>query len=153
MENLNEKATSKIRPNFWIYLLTCLIVIGVPIHFWSWDSATQTYNIYNIILGLVQMLVFSSLAWIIGKKYRLNYIWICILAFLGFCTLPAINFLQFLSYNGFSANRLSGLVLGIILIIFSSLIFAFIAVIISYPFQLLFSKKYHQQTPIRDNKI
>lgn len=144
MKTFDEKAAGKIRFNYWIYLLTCLIVVGVPTYFMSRDSATQTFSISNMIFRLVQILAFSSLGWLIGKRYNLNYASICCLAFLGYSTIFIISVLEVLFYDELSVGILGEMGFLIVGGVFSSLMFALIVFIISYPLQLLFSKKYRK---------
>jgi hypothetical protein len=62
--------------NFWIYLLTCLLVAAVMIKLAGRDSGAGL-DLGDIVFILVRMVFFAALAWFIGEKYRLNYLWVC----------------------------------------------------------------------------
>ena len=141
MEIAEEKVNGGKRFSYWIYILTCLIVTGVPAYEMSKDSYTGERDIYNIILQLVLTFIFSTLAWIIGKRRHLNYIWICTLGVAGNILIKVLGgVFHVLAYGGYNEGDLDFLGFLIFAFIGTTLIFTAAILLISYPIQLLFNK-------------
>ncbi len=124
--------------NYWIYVLTCFFVMAVVIKIKGRDPGTQ-WDYWHIFSRLASMTFFATLAWIIGKKYRLHYSLVC-----GLCVLIMVATgviwefsLMLLSHFSF---RLEFVWLAIWLIVGSILFVGAAIFIISFPFQFLYFK-------------
>lgn len=134
MEISEEKVQNRTKYNYWIYILTCLFVTGVPAYEMSRDSMSGERDIYSIIFQLILTFVFSSVAWIVGKKYHLNYVWVCTLGVAGDISIKVLmGILELLVFGNlyFLGFLISAFITGI-------LIFSIAILLISYPIQLLF---------------
>ena len=133
-----NQVKNEINYNYWVYVLTCLVVIGLPAYFVNRDSMTQILDVYSIVSQIVIMFIFSSLGWLVGKRFHLNYIWICCLGSLGYMLLKLLKgVFEFMVFSS-DLSDLESLVFPIIVFIFGTFVVSGVIIIISYPIQYLF---------------
>lgn len=135
MKTTNKRASIEFKYSYWIYILTCLLVISIPVYIMSQDSLTGDLKIYNVASKLVQMFIFSSLAWIIGKRFCLNYIWVCALGGLGFILPQFLEGIFNILFRGKYLDEFSSPGFIIIGPIIGAFVIGCVILIISYPFQ------------------
>lgn len=132
------KKSNGIIYNYWIYVLTCLAVMAIIIKIKGRDPGTQ-WEIGSIIFSLAKMFFFSTVAWFIGKKYRLHYSLIC-----GLCVLIMVltiivwEFYVMLFFHFSFSLELIGVAIGVGL--FSTLVVGGTVFTLSFPFQFLYFK-------------
>jgi hypothetical protein len=137
IEIIEEKVNHKIKYNYWIYLLTGVAFFGCMRYLRSHVSETGDLEISKLIRTETVMIISSSIAWVIGKRYSLNYGWICCLAGLGyFVILPLIQAI----FEGVSPIGIPIPLEIILLLFFGGLFLGGIMLVISYPFQYLYLK-------------
>lgn len=138
MKFIKVKNVDGVKYSFWIYLLACIAVISYPIYVANTDSATQELNIYNIVFQTSLVFLSSLLAWHSGKRFHLNYLWICFLGTLGFVAPKTLNAVfAVLIFGNYDLNFLGFAIFAS----FISILFVGVAIfVISYPLQILQSK-------------
>jgi hypothetical protein len=117
--------------------------VGLPTYFVNFDHNPNATTIYSFVLQLSLWLFSASLAWIAGKKYSINYIIVCCLAFWGVSVFLVIKSIKFLSVSGETITMdilKDELSLIIPTIIFIPILFGIAVLIISYPIQIIFLK-------------
>ena len=143
MKSENEETMRGNNENYWVYLLTCLVVMAFPIFYSFRGSVAQVLDFEGIIVSFVKVIITGSFAWWIGKKYRLRYLWRCGLgSFLFFALILLPNLFYLLRTLMLDYDEIDLLVLWTLLIsnFFVSLVFGGIIFGVSYPLQSFFFK-------------
>ncbi len=109
--------------------------MSFPLYVASRDSATGEWDIFNIAYQLFFVILSSFLAWLIGKKFHLSYLWICLLGAAG-CMVPKFltGILKAFLYDLDSLATVIGLSL------LGALVLGFTVFIFSYVLQYFWSK-------------
>jgi len=151
METIEEKVTHKIKFNYWIYLLTGIALLGGIFYFTGRDSMTGAYDYSKLIITEAVIILSSLIAWAIGKRYSLNYVWVCGLAGLYYIVVTIlIQFVPMMISIGLSNGIFEALYViprlfsTIPLFFFAVLVLGGLILVISFPFQYLYSKLRNQ---------
>lgn len=139
MANFNENVKDAISESFWIFFTTSLITTAALAALMSRDSLTQTLDLGNIVVKLLQMAFCSSAAWKIWNTTRRNYVLLCFITGLGYCMLVYFweVFLRMaLGGHFIGINMFAG---GLITMIAGGILMGGILLVLSYPIQLLWS--------------
>lgn len=139
MERTQDRIFSPITYKYWIYILTILTLTGFISYFSARQSDTGVLDTSIIIKNLIQIFITSSISWFVGKRYKLNYGWICILGAFGYALIRfLIEVFGPLIFRGLFEFMIFVEMLPFIF--FSSFVFGGIFLIISYPIQYFYFK-------------